>query len=71
MVITITRMFGIHAPISEILSYEREVGNIHDTLEVAIKKEDNVVGHFPRRILALCSIFIRCGNKIISHSILY
>ena len=35
-VITSTRMPGMHAPVGEILS---EVGNIHDTFAVAIKKD--------------------------------
>ena len=43
MVITNTRMPGIYALIGEILSCEREVGNICDTLEVAIKKDGKVV----------------------------
>lgn len=52
------------APIGETLLCEREVGNIHDTFAVAIKKDGEVVGHCPRRISAVCSIFIRRGGKI-------
>ena len=47
------------APISEMLLCEREVGNVHDTSAVAIKKDSEVVGHFPIKISARCSIFIR------------
>ena len=52
------------APIGEMLICEREVGNIHDTFGVASKKDSEVVGHCPRKISALCSIFIRRGGKI-------
>ena len=47
---------------------ERKVGNPHDTHAVAIRKdiaaEITTVGHIPRRISSICSIFIRCGGKI-------
>ena len=46
------------APIGEMLICEREVGNIHDTFVVAIKKDGE------RKISVLCSIFIRRGGKI-------
>ena len=52
------------APIGEMLICEREVGNFRDTFAVAIKKDGEVVGHCPRKISALCSIFIRRGGKI-------
>ena len=37
------------APVSEILQYEREVGNVHDTFVVAVLKDDSIVGHCPRK----------------------
>ena len=43
----------------EVLSCEREVGNVHDTFAVAVKKDDIIVGHCPRKISLICSIFIR------------
>ena len=52
------------APIGETLLCQREVGNVYDTFAVAIKKDGEVVGHCPRKISALCSIFIRRGGKI-------
>lgn len=52
------------APIGETLLCEREVGNIHNTFAVAIKKDGEVVGHCPRKISAVCSVFIRRGGKI-------
>jgi len=51
------------APIGEVLRCEREVGNFHDTFVVAIKKDSEVVGHCPRKISALCLIFIRHGGN--------
>ena len=50
--------------IGEMLLCERKVGNVHDTFVVAIKEDGEVVGHCPRKISALCSIFIRRGGKI-------
>ena len=52
----------------EQLICEREVGNSHDPLAVAIKKlidgSNTIVGHVPRRISPLCSVFIRRGGSI-------
>ena len=38
--------------------------NVYDTFAVAVKKDDEFVGHCPRKISAICSIFIRRGGKI-------
>ena len=55
--------------IEEQLSYEREIGNAHDTHAVAIRKtidgEIKTVGHVPRRISLICSIFVRRGGSIL------
>ena len=52
----------------EVLRCECKVGNSHDTYAVAIKKLVNgnyvVVGHVPRKISSICSIFIRRGGTI-------
>ena len=54
--------------VGEDLLCEREVGNPHDTHAVAVKKviDGNltVVGHIPRRISSICSIFMRRGGTI-------
>ena len=49
--------------IREVLLWERDVGNRHDTFVVAIKRNDSfeVVGHVPSSI---CLIFIRRGGEI-------
>ena len=53
----------INTVVEEELSCEREIGNAHDTLAVAVRKiidgDMKTFGHVPRRISALCSIFIR------------
>jgi len=53
----------------EQLTCEREVGNSHDPLAVAIKKlidgSNTIVGHVPRCISPLCSVFIRRGGSIV------
>ena len=48
----------------EVLSCEREVGNVHDAFAVAVKKDDIIVGHCPQKIFLICSIFIRCGGSV-------
>ena len=52
----------------ERLTCEREVGNSNDPLSVAVKKlmdgNNTIVGHIPRRISPLCSVFIRRGGSI-------
>ena len=54
--------------VGEELPCEQEVGNPHDPLAVAIKKtiggEHKIVGHVPRRISPLCSVFIRRNGNI-------
>ena len=55
--------------VGEDLLCECEVGNPHDTHTVAVKKviDGNltVVGHILQRISSICSMFLRCGGKII------
>ena len=55
----------------EELPCSRELGNSHDPYAIAVKKfkkmiggEERVVGHVPRRISAICSLFIRRGGDI-------
>ena len=43
---------------------KREPGNRNDTHAVAITKEDVTIGHVPRAISPICSIFIRRGGTI-------
>ena len=52
----------------EQLTCECEVGNSHHPLAIAIKKlidgSNMIIGHMPRRISPLCSVFIRRGGSI-------
>ena len=52
--------------IGEELFCEREIGNPKDPLAVAVMKliggENTIIGHIPRIISALCSLFIRRGG---------
>ena len=54
--------------VGEELCCEREPGNSSDPYAVAVKKqisgEDKIVGHVPRKISTICSIFIRRGGTI-------
>ena len=55
--------------IGEELGCEREPGNSHDPYAVAVKKaiggSDRIVGHVPRRISTICSLFIRRGRLLV------
>ena len=48
----------------EILDCVRETTNHHDPYAVTVSKNGIAVGHVPRKILALCSLFIRHGGTI-------
>ena len=50
----------------EVLPCTREVGNSCDSMTVAVKKGTESVGHVPRKILAICSIFLQRGGSITS-----
>ena len=49
----------------EVLNCYREVGNTHDPSAVAVRKDSVTVGHIPRAISSVCSIFIRRGGIIL------
>ena len=51
----------------EQLKTEREIGNPHYLLAVAVTKsfhEEKTVGHLPHRMSPLCSAFLRRGGTI-------
>ena len=50
--------------VGETLQCLREEGNSKDRYAVAVYKDLNIVGHVPRTILTLCSVFLRCGGII-------
>jgi len=58
----------VNPTLGDVLSCEREAGNSHDTYAVSFKKVIDgsyvVVGHVPRTISPICSVFIQKGGKI-------
>ena len=48
----------------EMLSCIREATNRFDPFAVAVKKDGVVVGHVPRKIAAICSLFLRRRGNI-------
>ena len=48
---------------NEELACRREPGNVHDPYAVAVTKS-GIVGHVPRKMSALCSLFLRKGGTI-------
>ena len=46
------------------LNCEREDENPRDRYAVAIKRSGNILGHVPRNISTLCSLFLRRGGAI-------
>ena len=52
------------ASLGELLNCERETGNSFDPFAVCVRKHDDIVGHVPRKISAICSLFLRRGRRI-------
>ena len=53
------------AAIGEILTCEREPSNSQDRYAVAVKKEgSSIVGHLPKNVSRVCSLFLRRGGTI-------
>ena len=53
------------APVGEQLTCRREIGNSHDPFAVSvITTASTIVGHVPRRISSVCSVFLRRGELI-------
>ena len=50
--------------IGELLQTATEAGNGHDRFAVAVKKDDDVVGHVPREISKVAWFFIQHGGEI-------
>ena len=55
----------ITAVLDEQLFCEREIGNVVDRYAVAAKNDSRItVGHLPRKISRICSIFLMGGGTI-------
>lgn len=52
------------AAAGEVLVCSREPTNVADRYAVAVLKDDVIVGHLPRKIAKLCSLFLRRGGSI-------
>ena len=52
------------AAIGEVLDCEREPGNAKDRYAVAVKKDATVIGHLPRKISHVSSLFLRQGGSV-------
>lgn len=59
-----TRMFGHQILMKRYCMCEREPGNIHDPYALAVEYRNTVVGHVPRIISAVCSMFLLHGGSI-------
>ena len=53
------------AVVGEELACKRERGNSEDPFAVAVTKGKRIVGHVPRKISAVCAMFLRRGGSII------
>ena len=58
------------AAVGETLNCAREVGNRSDTFAVAVIKGGDTVGHVPRRISSICSIFLK-NTGLVYHSVTF
>ena len=54
------------AVFGEELGCQRERTNSEDPFAVAVMKGETIVGHVPRKISAVCTIFIQRGGSILS-----
>ena len=52
------------AAIGEVLVCRREPSNAADRYAVAVTKEETIIGHLPRKLSKVCSLFLRRGGSI-------
>ena len=52
------------AVIGEILCCARETGNVLDRYAVGVLKDGDIVGHLPKKLSKICSLFLRRGGSI-------
>ena len=50
--------------VGEVLLCEREPTNSRDRYAVVVKKDDVAIGHLPRKVSRVCSLFMRRGGSI-------
>ena len=49
--------------IGEVLGCHRECTNALDRYAICVKKDNEIVGHLPKEISTVCSLFIRRGGS--------
>ena len=52
------------AAVGEILMCEKEPRNTADRYAVAVKKDRTIIGHLPRKVSRVCSLFLQRGRII-------
>ena len=67
---SVVRGFHIYRAIwagtsGEILSCSTELGNSSDAYAVGVKKDDNIVGHMPRKFSAIFALFLNQSGTIL------
>ena len=50
--------------LGEILQCSREESNVYDPFAIKVTKDGSIVGHLPKKISSMCSLFIRMGGII-------
>ena len=53
------------AAVDKELVCEREMDNSYDLYAVAVKRMGNIIGHLPRKLSKLCSLFLRRGGAMV------
>ena len=53
------------AAYGELLSCQRETGNSYDSFAVGVMKNGSIVGHIPRKLSAVCAMFLQQGGSIL------
>ena len=52
------------AAVGEMLACERQPRNAADRYAVSVKKDGTIIGHLPRKVSRVCSLFLRRGGMI-------
>ena len=52
------------AALGEIVDCRREPRNPKDRYAVSVVKNDTIIGHLPRKVSKVCSLFLRRGGRI-------
>ena len=48
----------------QVFSSQYKIGNAHDPLSVKAMKSRSIIGHSPKKIISMCSMFLRPGAVI-------